>query len=106
VNASVSVTGVNMSYGAGTVGGAIAAVRSSLTFTDTHFFGNTATGHGGAVYVSDSSVVSFVGQNDFSDNTAVMDGGAVFILDSLCTAENITFFNNMAGDDGGAVMVT
>ena len=106
VNASVNVTGVNMSYGAGIVGGAIAAVRSSLTFRNTRFFGNAAAGRGGAIYACDSSAVSFIGQNWFSENTAAMDGGAMFVSDSLCAGENVTFFNNTAGDDGGAVMVT
>ncbi|CAN0594412.1 unnamed protein product, partial [Laminaria digitata] len=106
VDASVHVTGVNMSYGAATVGGATAAVRSNVTFDGCTFFRNAASGHGGAIYASDNSVVSFIGHNRFSENAAAMDGGAVFTFGSMCTGENTTFFNNTAGDDGGAVMVT
>ena len=106
VNAWVHLIGVNMTHGIGTVGGAIAAARSNLSFDGSTFFGNVATDHGGAVYASDSSVVSFVGHNIFSGNIAAMGGGAVFVLDSFCTGENMTFFNNTAGHDGGAIVAT
>ena len=106
VNAWVHLIGVNMTHGIGTVGGAIAAARSNLSFDGSTFFGNVATDHGGAVYASDSSVVSFVGHNIFSGNIAAMGGGAVFVLDSVCTGENMTFFNNTAGHDGGTIVAT
>eukprot|EP00904_Undaria_pinnatifida_P003224 jgi/Undpi1/12902/HiC_scaffold_7.g02568.m1 len=106
VNASVRVTGISLSYGVATVGGAIAAVRSNLTLDGTTFVGNTATGHGGAIYAADSSSISFVGNvNVFYGNTAGIDGGAVFLSESSCSGGNTTFLNNTAGDDGGAVMV-
>lgn len=106
VDASVHVTGVNMSYGAGVVGGAIAAARARLDFARTSFLGNAATGHGGAVYASDRSVVSFTAGTLFSGNTAARDGGAVYVFGSSCDGQDVTFFNNTAGDDGGAMMVT
>ena len=106
VNASVHLTGVNVSYGAGIVGGAIAAARSSLTLDRSAFFGNAATIHGGAIYATESSVVSFIGYATFSGNTAGNNGGAEFVSDSSCSGGNMTFSRNTAGDNGGAVMAT
>ncbi|CAM9120094.1 unnamed protein product [Laminaria digitata] len=61
VNAALHVNGVNLSHGASTAGGAIAATASSLTFDQTNFFGNRAAGNGGAIYVADGSSVYCAG---------------------------------------------
>lgn len=106
VNATVHLTGVNMTNGVGVVGGAVVAARSNLTFDSTYFSGNDATGHGGAMYASDGCMVSFVGRNVFTGNAATIDGGALFLSDSTCSGEDIYFLNNSAGSNGGAVLVT
>lgn len=106
VNATVHLTGINMTNGVGVAGGAVAAARSNLTFDTTYFSGNAATGHGGAIYASDGCMVSFVGQNTFSENAAIIDGGALFLSDSTCSGEDVTLLNNTAGSNGGAVLVT
>ncbi|CAN0384079.1 unnamed protein product, partial [Laminaria digitata] len=81
VNAALHVSDVNISYGASTVGGAIAAAASSLTFDQTNFFGNRAAANGGAIYVTDGSSVSCAG-GTFDNNGAGSEGGAMYVTGS------------------------
>eukprot|EP00904_Undaria_pinnatifida_P004259 jgi/Undpi1/13834/HiC_scaffold_9.g03485.m1 len=104
VDASLHVSGVSISYGVSTVGGAIAAAGSSLTFDQTNFTGNTADGNGGAIYVSDRSIVSCA-EGTFAYNFAGSDGGAMFVTGSSVVSCGGSWFENVAGDSGGALVV-
>lgn len=107
VDAALHVSGVNISSGAGIVGGAIAAVGSILTLNRTNFVGNSATGDGGAVYVSGGSSVSFVGGETFADNRAASHGGALYATgDSVVSwTGEIQFLNNSCNGFGGALAI-
>eukprot|EP00903_Cladosiphon_okamuranus_P017273 g15917.t1 len=104
VNATLHLSGVNISYGASIVGGAIAAAESTLTLNRTNFVGNRATASsGGAVYLSDGSSMACIGDGTFEENWAAIDGGALYVTDSSTVSCGGTWMNNVAGDSGGAV---
>ena len=105
VDAVLHLDDVNITSGASVVGGAIAAARAVLTFNRTNFIGNSATGQGGAVYVSDGSSVSCSGGGTFTDNTANIDGGAMFVSGRSVVSCGGSWFNNAAGYAGGALRV-
>lgn len=106
VNATLHVSGVNISFGASIVGGAVAAAGSSLTFNRTNFVGNSATaGSGGAVYVSNGSSVTCVGGGTFAHNSAALDGGGLYATGSSVVSCGGSWVNNAAADSGGAVGV-
>ncbi|CAM9150882.1 unnamed protein product, partial [Ectocarpus sp. 6 AP-2014] len=93
------------SSGASGVGAAVAAAGSSLAFIGTNFVGNSASGNGGAIYVSESSYVSCVGGGVFADNRASMDGGALFATGTSVVSCGGSWLNNSAGGSGGAVRI-
>ena len=106
VNATLHLSGVNVSYGSSIVGGAIAASESTLTLNRTNFVGNSATaGSGGAIYVTDGSSVTCTGDGTFADNWAALDGGALYATGSSTVSCGGSWMNNVAGDSGGAVGV-
>eukprot|EP00903_Cladosiphon_okamuranus_P017270 g15914.t1 len=108
IDAALHVSGVNMSSGAGIVGGAIAAAGSILTLNRTNFAGNSATaGSGGAVYASGGSTVTFVGGETFADNRAASDGGAFYATAEsvLSWSGEIHFSNNSCNRFGGALAI-
>ena len=107
IDATLHVSSLNISSGAGVVGGAIAASRSILTLNRTNFVGNSATGDGGAVYVSGGSSVSFVGGETFADNWAASDGGALYATENstVSWAGEIHFLNNSCTGFGGALAI-
>lgn len=88
-------------------GGAIYAERSKLSFTGTAWSNNTAGIDGGAVYVYDSSGVSWSGETTWSDNNAGDDGGAVYVLNTanVSWSGESAWSGNTARDNGGAVFV-
>lgn len=104
VHAELRTTGMNISSGFSIVGGAIAATGSVMTFNRTNFFGNKASGHGGAVYVSNGSSVSCA-EGAFADNVAENDGGAMFVTGSSTVSCGGSWRSNTAADEGGALMV-
>ena len=105
----------NRACGNITLGGAIIAVSSNLTFTgNTTFLGNSAisgqcsflygNGHGGAIYTSDT-VLRFSGTNNFINNTA--DGGGVILANNntvLSFSGTNNFIDNSAGFGSGGVI--
>eukprot|EP00903_Cladosiphon_okamuranus_P018661 g17175.t2 len=98
INAVLSLSNVNVSNGVGMVGGAIAASGSTLRFNGTNFVGNRATQQGGGLYVANASNVSCF-EVSFSDNTAEVNGGAMFVTGSLAFSGNSSLDGNRAGDD-------
>ncbi|CAM9509603.1 unnamed protein product [Ectocarpus fasciculatus] len=105
VNAALHVSGVNISHGASISGGAIAAGRSTLTFNQTNFIGNVASGNGGAVFVSDGSLVSCADGTTFTENEAGIDGGAMYVTGGSTVSCGGWWFSNTAGIRGGAMRV-
>eukprot|EP00903_Cladosiphon_okamuranus_P013950 g12974.t1 len=104
VNAALSLSGVNVSNGASTVGGAIAASGSTLSFNRTNFVGNRATQHGGGVYVSDVSDVSCF-EVSFIDNGAEVHGGGMLVAGRSVVSCGASWVANAAGHYGGALSV-
>ncbi|CAB1118550.1 unnamed protein product [Ectocarpus sp. CCAP 1310/34] len=104
VDASLHLRNVNISYGASSaVGGGIAAAGSRVTLNHTSFVGNRATGHGGAVYVSNGSTLSCLGDIAFDDNNATGDGGAMYVIGASAVDCGASWLGNVAGDSGGAI---
>ena len=76
-NASLYVSNTTLVNGTSTSGGAIAALGSKVSLSQTAFIGNAATFDGGALFVARES--------------------------TLACKEDTVFFNNSAGNRGGAV---
>eukprot|EP00752_Nemacystus_decipiens_P002289 g2167.t1 len=107
VNATLHVSGVNITAGAAIFGGAVAAAGSTLVLNRTSFVGNSATGHGGAVYASEGSSVSFAGDETFAENGATSSGGAVYATGGSVVSwtGDVRFLHNSCGGYGGALAV-
>ena len=62
------------------------------------------TSLGGAIYVSQKTVLNFSGTNNFINNSAE-DGGAIYVSHNtrVSFSENSNFINNSAARDGGAI---
>eukprot|EP00752_Nemacystus_decipiens_P012586 g11146.t1 len=105
VNATLHVSGINITSGASVVGGGIAAFRGALTLNRTNLTGNRAALEGGGVYMSDGSSLSCADVS-FVDNNAGMDGGAVYVTGHSLVSCGGSWLNNAAARDGGAVSVS
>ncbi len=104
VNASLRLNDVSLTSGASVGGGAIAAAGSDLTFNRTNFFGNRATGYGGAVFVSGASTVTCAGGGTFANNSAEIRGGAMHVADGSTVWCGASWVSNTA-NYGGALNV-
>ena len=89
--------------GSASDGGAIFNNGGRFVSTSSHFIGNSASRHGGAIY-SDAGSVLIWSESTFSNNSAEEDGGAIYSndRDGSLTVQGSTFSGNTA-DDGGAV---
>ncbi|CAM9468153.1 unnamed protein product [Ectocarpus sp. 6 AP-2014] len=105
VNAALHLTGVDVTSGASTTGGAIAAAGATLTLNQTNFLRNTATGNGGAIFLSDGSSMVCSGGGAFTDNEASVDGGALYVTGGSVVSCGGSWFGNVAGDSAGAIIV-
>ncbi|CAM9133326.1 unnamed protein product [Ectocarpus sp. 8 AP-2014] len=105
VNAALHLTGVDVTSGASTTGGAIAAAGATLTLNQTNFLRNTATGDGGAIFLSDGSSMVCSGGGAFTDNEASVDGGALYVTGGSVVSCGGLWFGNVAGDSAGAIIV-
>eukprot|EP00903_Cladosiphon_okamuranus_P021507 g19772.t1 len=104
VDATLHVTGVNISSGASVLGGAIGAFGATLTLSRTSLVGNRAARDAGAIFISDGSSLSCVDVS-FVDNNADVDGGAVHVSGSSVVSCGGSWLNNTAGRYGGALAV-
>ena len=104
-DATVHVSGMRIENCSAELGGAIYVNASVVTFNETSFSYNTATGDGGAVYLTGESLASWTGETLFESNAAADDGGAVYLNgESLASWTGETLFgSNTAADDGGAI---
>lgn len=107
-NASLHLNQVNVTNGTANHGGAITALAEShLSFDGSSFVGNVATYSGGALYVSNCSVLRVEGNSNFNNNHANFDGGAVSFGHSCSISWSgvTTFHANTALGAGGAVSI-
>lgn len=79
---------------------------SNSLASGTSFTGNTGTGSGGALYISEGSYLTLYGGSSFTGNTAGEKGGAIYnsgnlVLDT--TDGDITFKDNKAGGKGNDI---
>ena len=95
---------VSMSVFYGNTKGCISVSEASLHIIDSNFTHNMAI-NGGVLTASRSQV--YLDRCSLRYNTAKQDGGAILIRDSskLVLESSVQFVNNMAGSEGGAVMV-
>ncbi len=95
----------NRSTGSGNTGGAVVVYKAQAgSITDSHFTSNETAGKGGAIYLDSVKDGFTVSGSDFSSNNAT-DGGAVYVAGSTPVFDNLTFRQNHASGDGGAVNV-
>jgi CSLREA domain-containing protein len=89
-------------------GGALSAINASVTIVGSTFQRNTATAHGGALFVSYPSALSIKGST-FDSNVAIGQGGAVYLEGRSREAKDATvsatFTSNSARDAGGAMFI-
>ena len=106
-NASLVVSNITLANGTSTSGGAIAALGSNVTLSQTAFMGNTATFDGGALFVARESMLACDGDIVFFNNSATNHGGPVRASErSRATwTGGVSFTANSAGV-GGAVDVS
>jgi parallel beta-helix repeat protein len=105
-----AVDGLTMQHGSATNGngGGLFASPSGgdFTLTNTTLSGNTASSHGGGVYVTGATNVT-VTNTTLSANTASSYGGGVYVTGaSNVTLTNTTFSGNTASSYGGGIYVT
>ena len=87
------------------IGGAIYAIDSDVDITDSHFTGNmTVKSHGGGVYFISSTGLNTLDIEGvtFRENMATEDGGALKTAGGIATINRSTFVDN-TGDEGGAI---
>ena len=70
-------------------GGAIYALGSNITLTNSAFIGNRASSRGGAIFASNSTILMTNGEL-FSDNEAKTHGGAIYAQFSSIITEKST----------------
>ncbi|MBO5694730.1 MAG: hypothetical protein J6S98_04960, partial [Lentisphaeria bacterium] len=83
-------------------GGAIMS-EGHIRLSDSAFIGNTASGSGGAIYLSHSRG-SYIANSTFYGNTAGGNGGAVYTTGSATVSYgSVTIAGNYAGGSGGGI---
>ncbi len=86
-------------------GGAILLYKTKAGYiTDSHFTSNNAAQNGGAILMDSVKEGFTVSGSDFTSNEA-LNGGAVYVTGSLPVFDNVTFTQNHASENGGAVNV-
>ncbi|AKL97528.1 OmpA family protein [Endomicrobium proavitum] len=107
-NAIANFENVYASSNSAALGGFIAAESGAIiNITGSTISANVATSNGGAIYLADSSTMSFAGTATFDGNKASVNGGALYITGNtsqiiFADGSTITFTNNNA-QQGGAV---
>lgn len=96
----------NKSTGTGNSGGGAVLLYKTKAghIADSHFISNTAAGKGGALYLDSVKEGFTVSGSDFTGNSAY-DGGAVYVVGSLPVLDGLTFTQNHASGNGGAVNI-
>eukprot|EP00752_Nemacystus_decipiens_P002518 g2363.t1 len=105
VNATLHVSGINITNGASVVGGAITASGATLMLNRTSLTGNRAALDGGSVYISDGSSLSCADVS-FITNRADVNGGAAYVTGGSFLSCGGSWLNNTAGGYGGALGIS
>jgi predicted outer membrane repeat protein len=90
-------------------GGAISATGhvTSVYIYSANFFRDNSASYGGAIYVADGADLKMEEpDNRFEHNRATADGGAIAVKNGTATIEGCTFGDNMATGKGGAISAT
>lgn len=92
-------------------GGGVAATDSAnLTVSAGRFYSNSASTHGGALYLEGNSIASFNGVWAMNYNTATVNGGAMAVVGAARASfvasgdAPSTLSHNTAGGHGGAII--
>ena len=110
MNITNSIFKDNSANGIGAVG--IFSKNAASIINNVEFNSNHATdGNGGAVYVGAKGSASITNGSTFDSNTATLGGGAIATrgfdlgenFDAKLDITNVTFENNEAGTNGGAI---
>lgn len=115
-NSSISFSGSNLIFAGNTAvgdGGAMAVLPKSDTsgilinnLNTLTFSGNQSTaGNAGALYLGGDASLIGITNLSFLNNTARNNGGAVYALESLAVGSGALFSNNTAQASGGAVSI-
>ena len=83
-------------------GGAIDVVGDNATIINSNFTDNSAY-YGGAVWFDEGSGFVNVTNVTFTRNTATLEGGAINLRGSGITLSDDRFYENTAGENGGAL---
>lgn len=86
-------------------GGVLCARNTSVSFLNSSFSSNTATGDSGVGYIEESTVT--IQESTFNDNAAGRDGGVFkneFYVTVYCVSQS-NFSHNHAGVDGGVMYI-
>ena len=83
-------------------GGAVYNFESSPVLTNVEFRSNSATATGGAIYNLGEETGTAIANGIFEGNTAEF-GGAIYSSFANSRGVNLTFANNVAGLNGGAI---
>ena len=82
-------------------GGVVCSDSGTITVGGGEFSDNTSTGHGGVLYLFDTT--ANISGGTFADNTAVNNGGALYADSKTISISNGDFSGNTAGGSGGAL---
>ena len=105
VNLTNSIFTYNTASGQ-TIGGGVACIRNaSINIIDSTFKHNFANHHAGVFYIDESQTT--VDGSLFINNSAALDGGVfyTYVHASDYIIRRSQFSENMAGDDGGVMLI-
>lgn len=105
----VTISGLTLTGGQETIGGAIVDFDENLTLDSMVLDDNIASGDGlgdgGALWASGFNMTLTISDSVLSGNTASRDGGAIYVEDTggPLTIERTVISDNAAADDGGGI---
>ena len=99
---TVSFSGSSFAGNSANTGGALWIFQTSVTVGSSTFTGNSATGSGGAIALSESGASINIEDSTLDSNRAInQNGGALDISGSAAIISRCTISNNSASDGGG-----
>ncbi len=102
------ISGLTLTGGNATFGGAVVNLDQHLTIRDSVLSGNAASTDGGAVWSDGFNSSLTIEGTEISGNTASSDGGGIYNEDTTVGGQKIRISdsvieNNTAADDGGGI---
>ncbi len=84
----------------------VSAITATGDFTlnNIRVTGGSSASNGGGIIANVAGTNINLIDVELDNNTAVSDGGAIYLLNGTLTATNVTFSNNSAGGNGGAIL--